>query len=182
MIAPFLETERLYLKALSSKHLSLEYVRWMNDPEVYRWLESGGNYTLESLQVFLDSIEKNPILFWAIHLKSSEKHIGNIKIDPISARHSHGEYGLLLGDRTAWGQGFAFEASKAVINYCFDGEPQLRKILLGVVRNNKSAVSLYERLGFVTEGIYKSHAFHEGVYCDVLRMAVFNPKFHHEFA
>jgi RimJ/RimL family protein N-acetyltransferase len=50
----------------------------------------------------------------------------------------------------------------------------LRKITLGVVRQNTQAVALYEKLGFVTEGIYKEHLVYDGIYYDVLRMSLFN--------
>jgi hypothetical protein len=65
---------------LGLEHVSDEYVNWLNDAEVIRYLETGGDYTREKLQDFLSSVEKNQILFWAIHLKSNNKHIGNINI------------------------------------------------------------------------------------------------------
>ena len=77
-----LESERLFYEPLSQKHLSFAYVNWLNDVEVNTYLESGGNYTIQLLSDFLKEQEQKDILFWAIHLKDSNKHIGNIKIDP----------------------------------------------------------------------------------------------------
>lgn len=179
MNAPALEAERLYLKPLSLEHLSEEYVGWMNDPEVNRYLESGGDYTLEKLRDFLQGVESRPILFWAIHLRSNDLHIGNIKIDPLNERHGLGEYGILMGRKSAWGKGYAREASQKVIGFCFE-DLGLRKITLSVVKDNIAAVELYKRTGFVTEGVYKHHGRYEGKYCDVLRMALFNPAFSYD--
>jgi RimJ/RimL family protein N-acetyltransferase len=179
MQAPLLHTNRLYLKPLSLEHVSDAYVNWLNDAEVIRYLESGGNYTREKLQDFLSSVEKNKILFWAIHLKSNNKHIGNIKIDPINLRHGFGEYGILMGERSEWGKGYAREASEIVIQYCFSPELNLRKVVLGVVRDNVAAYALYQNMGFITEGIYKEHGIYEGKKCDIIRMAVFNPNESH---
>lgn len=175
MIAPILESERLILRPLDTSFISQNYVEWMNDPEVNKYLESGGDYTLEKLESFLNEVESNPILFWAIVIKESEKHIGNIKIDPISLRNKIGEYGILIGDKGEWGKGYAKEASKMVIDFCFSDEVDLRKITLGVVSENTGALQLYINLGFVQEGIYKEHAFHGGKWCDAVRMAIFNP-------
>ena len=173
--APELQTKRLILSPLSKKYASEAYVSWMNDIDVYRYLESGGDYTFEQLQTYLEEVEKMNIFFWAIRIKENNKHIGNIKIDPINVRHAKGEYGILMGDQTEWGKGYAKEASEAVIDFCFT-ELQLRKITLGVVANNMSAVKLYTKLGFEVEGVYKKHGIYGSEYCDIIQMAFFNPK------
>lgn len=171
-----LETKRLVLDRLSTSHLSDAYVSWMNDPNVCRFLETEGNYTKEDLMGYLVDVESRlDMLFWAIIRKDNGQHIGNIKIDPVSRRHSIGEYGILIGDRQSWGKGFAKEASEAVIEYCFS-KLKLRKINLGVVTENFAAVALYERIGFVKEGHLKKHGFYNGKYCDCYRMAIFNLK------
>lgn len=167
-------TSRLILSKLDSSYCSDRYVNWMNDNEVYQYLETGGSYTLEQLAVFLKNVEKQDILFWAIKIKHTEKHIGNIKIDPVNIRHGYAEYGIMMGDRTEWGKGYAKEASKAVLDYCFS-ELRLRKVTLGVVEDNGLAVSLYQTLGFEIEGIYKKHGIYNNKLCNVLRMALFNP-------
>lgn len=178
MKAPTLETDRLVLIPLSMDHVSENYVNWMNDPRVIRYLESGGDYTIEKLKAYLTSVVQSEILFWAIHKKSDRKHIGNIKIDPINLKHGLGEYGILMGDRAEWGRGYAKEASKAVIDYCFF-KVNLRKITLGVVAENSPAVELYKKLNFRIEGLLKEHQYYEGNLCDILRMALFNTNYQH---
>ena len=132
---------------------------------------------MEMLKDYLASVERNSdMLFWAIHLKHNGEHIGNIKIDPINKRHSLGEYGILMGEQSEWGKGYAKEASKVMLSYCFD-TINLSKITLGVVERNAAAVQLYESLGFEIEGVYKKHGLYGNEYLDVLRMALFNPNF-----
>jgi RimJ/RimL family protein N-acetyltransferase len=149
----------------------------MNDAEVNQFLESGGNYTIEQLEAYLKSVvEKENMFFWAIHIKENDEHIGNIKIDPINKKHGHGEYGILMGAKEYWGKGYAKEASLTIIDYCFN-ETGLRKMTLGVVEKNIAAVELYKKLGFEVEGVYKKHGIYNGEYCDIFRMALFNPSF-----
>lgn len=175
-----LETSRLTLEKLSIAHLSDAYVAWMNDPEVYCFLETGGDYSKEELKDYLTQVENQPnLLFWAIIRKDNCQHIGNIKIDPVNKRHGIAEYGILMGDRQSWGKGYAREASEAVIDYCFS-ELKLRKINLGVVEDNLAAVGLYDRLGFKKEGHLEKHGIYNGKYCDCHRMALFNPKQGHQ--
>jgi ribosomal-protein-alanine N-acetyltransferase len=171
----FLETERLILEPISIKFCTKEYVKWLNDKEVYQYLDSGGNFTLEELSDYLTNYSEYPVLFWAIIVKETNSHIGNIKIDPINQRNQIGEYGILMGDRNYWGKGYSKEASKSVISYCFESL-NLRKITLGVIKDNVAAVKLYKSLGFEEEGIYRMHGIYAGKYCDAIRMALFNMK------
>jgi RimJ/RimL family protein N-acetyltransferase len=174
---PVLESTRLFYKPLAIDHCSLEYVNWMNDCDVNQFLESGGDYTIKQLEEYLKSIiKKEDMLFWAIHLKEDGEHIGNIKIDPVNKKHGWGEYGILIGAKKHWGKGYAKEASLTIINYCFK-ELSLRKITLGVVDQNTSAFELYKKMDFQVEGVYKKHGIYNGVYCDIVRMALFNPSF-----
>ena len=178
MRAVRIETEEYYLERLTLEHLSQEYVDWMNDNQVNQFLESGGNYTLDMLKDFLTDVSNQDIYFWAVMDKFNDKHIGNIKIDPINFKHGWGEYGILIGDKTYWGKGVGFEVSKAVIDYCFEGNLKLRKINLGVRAENKGAIALYKKLGFEIEGIYKKHSVTPTGFDDVLRIALFNPVLH----
>jgi [ribosomal protein S5]-alanine N-acetyltransferase len=153
-----------------------QYVDWMNDPEVYMYLDTQGGYSIDKLQRYIADVEKKDILFWAITVNESGKHTGNIKIDPVNTIQGLGEYGIMMGERSEWGKGYAKEASQLVITYCFD-VLQLRKITLGVIEDNTAAVKLYESLGFVTEGVYRYHGKYAGKYCHDLRMALFNSNF-----
>lgn len=175
MKAIILKTESLLLKPLSLKHLSASYVDWMNDVDVYKYLETGGNYTLQELEKYLREQEEKSILFWAIHLRGSNKHIGNIKIDPIDLINNSGEYGIMMGDKSQWGKGYAKEASLRVIKYCFD-EIGLSKITLGVIENNTNALKLYEKMGFVIESINKNSGIYQGEICNSIRMIKENDK------
>lgn len=179
MKAEILEAERLVLKPLSFKHCTEKYLSWLNDEEIYRYLETNGGYTMDLLRSYLAEVVEKDIFFWAIHIKENDKHIGNIKIDPINVRHNYAEYGLMIGDKAEWGRGYAKEATVAIIDYCFN-TLKIRKINLGVVADNSPAVKLYENLGFIREGVFKKQGFYNGKYCDTLRMAIFNPLFEYE--
>jgi [ribosomal protein S5]-alanine N-acetyltransferase len=176
MEAPILESERLILKPLTLEHHTQDYVDWLNDEEVYRYLETGGNYNMEMLKNYLVDVEKKYILFWAIHLKNNRIHIGNIKIDPIVRKHGIAEYGIMMGRKSEWGKGYAKEATNKIIEFCFK-ELNIRKLTLGVVEDNLTAVSLYQKIGFIIEGTYLRHGLYQGKYCNILRMAMFNPDF-----
>ncbi len=168
-----LESERLFFEPLSLKHLSQTYVNWLNNKEVNRFLESRGGYTLETLESYLVKHEKKGILFWAIHIKKSQKHIGNIKIDPIDLEQNSGEYGIMMGDTSEWGKGYAKEASRVILNHCFK-DLKLSQITLGVVDKNKEALKLYENIGFEYISTIYDYGVYENEMCNCIRMIKYN--------
>lgn len=166
-----LESERLRFTRLSNRHISTDYVNWLNDPEVNMYLETRGNYTLDMLKSYIEEQYKNEIYFWAIHLKDSNKHIGNIKIDPINKETNAGEYGILIGDKTSWGKGYAKEASIRILKYCFE-DLKLATITLGVIENNVNAVSLYKNIGFEINEIKNKVGTYNNTVSNALRMSL----------
>lgn len=173
MKANRLESERLVLRPLTSEHLSERYVNWMNDPAIYKYLESGGNYSIEKLKDYLEEQEKKDILFWAIHIKGSYMHIGNIKIDPVDKIRKSGEYGIMIGEKNEWGKGYAREASLRVIKYCFQ-ELGLTKISLGVIEKNIGALELYKKMGFKIEQTIENTGVYQGETSNSVRMILVN--------
>lgn len=171
-IQPFLETARLILAPLGDEHCTTRYLNWLYDPEVNFYLHSGEfPQSIDCLKDFVRECNLKPGLFLAIHTKDTSTHIGNIKIDALSWTHRTAEYGILMGDKTQWNKGFAKEASQATITHCFD-RLNLRKITLGVIEENENAVRLYEKLGFVTEGLLRQQVYCQGDYSNVLRMGL----------
>lgn len=166
-----LTSERLLYTRLSNKHITNNYVSWLNDTEVNSYLETKGNYTLDKLKSYVEEQYNNEIYFWAIHLKDTNKHIGNIKIDPIDDETRAGEYGILMGDKQSWGKGFAKEASYRIIKYCFE-ELKLLKINLGVIEDNLKAVMLYKKMGFKIDEVKKDVGTYNNKMSNALRMSL----------
>lgn len=172
--ASILHSNRLDLFPVTARYATPRYVEWMNDPAVYQYLDSGGDYTMEKLVTYLETAEKKDMYFWAITVRDANTHIGNIKLDPVSEKHRRAEFSIMMGERTEWGKGYAEEASRRIIDFAF-ADLALNKITLGVIAGNLPAVKLYRKLGFETEGVYRRHEICDGQYCDAIRMALFNP-------
>lgn len=171
----FLETERTGLRPLTEADATDNYLSWLNDHEVTKGLETGVfPSTKESLLDFVKKISgsKDNIIF-AIVDKKTNKHIGNIKLGNINWVHRHGELGILIGDKNAWGKGFGTDACKLLVQYAFE-KLNLRKVWLAVFSNNPAAINIYKKIGFEEEGRLKEHVFSDGQFADKLLMSVFN--------
>ena len=172
-----LESEKLILKTLDLSFLSNEYVNWMNDVRVNKYLENSSDYNLNKLEKYLSNIQDNKILAWAIIIKRTKKHIGNIKIDPVDFKNSICRYGIMMGDTNEWGKGYAKKASQLVTEYCFD-TLNLREIYLGVIEENKAAFELYKKLNFIVSGKWDpEYVNYDGINHRIIRMSLVNKNY-----
>ena len=176
---PKLESDRLILSQISENDISNKYLSWLNDKDVNRFTGFNGDYTINMLEDYIENLIIKKTHFWTIKIKDTNKHIGNIKIDPIDFYHGFAELGIIIGDKEEWGKGFAQEAINLVIDYCFKSL-KIRKINLGVLSENFAAVKLYLKIGFKIEGTLKFQVKFNNKYIDTIKMAIFNPAYHEE--
>jgi len=170
---PFLTSERLYFRGLTTEDATGPYREWMNDPEITQFLESRFFPQSEkSIAEFISNVNDGRHLFLAACLSSDGTHIGNIKLGPIEAFHRRADIGIIIGDKTQWGKGFAAEMISAVTDYGFNGL-NLRKITAGCYANNPGSARAFLKAGFVEEARLKGHFFSHGEYVDYIMLAKF---------
>ena len=174
--APFLESGRLYLRAVTPADVTDDYYHWMNDPEITQYLESRFYpQTKEGIEAFVMSMQgSRDNVFLAMVLKEGDRHIGNIKLGPINWLHRLGEIGLMIGDKNAWGKGYATEAIRLISDYAFQ-RLNLRKVTAGCYGNNEGSSRAFQRAGFQIEGLRPQHFFCNGHYVDFILLGKLNP-------
>ncbi len=151
--------ERIYLKELDLVDVTPSYVQWMNDPEVNQYLESRFvTHSAASIRDFVKAMRNSSQdLFCGVFLNDSERHIGNIKLGPVVSEHKRATIGLLIGDKSVWGQGFATEAISLITDYGFR-ELGLEKIDAGCYQRNIGSKQAFVKAGYQVEGLLRSHA------------------------
>jgi len=156
-------TDRIFLRELTGSDATDRYCQWLNDPEVTRFLETKGS-TLSGIQTFIAEKHTRPdCIFWGIFLKETNRHIGNIKLEPIQFTTKEAEIGIMIGDKSVWGKGYCQESVRAVTDYAFS-TIGLTKIKLGVILENTKAITCYKKAGFVIERVVPYTAVNKGVY------------------
>lgn len=158
MKPPILKTDRLELRALDPDDLSPLYCEWLNDPEVNRYLEVRFQpQSAESVQTFVRAANDSAdTALFGIFLRNGQRHIGNIKLGPIEPNHARADIGLVLGDRTQWGNGFASEAIEAVAVYAFV-TLRLNKVTAGCYVANEGSLRAFLKTGFREIGRRHNH-------------------------
>jgi [ribosomal protein S5]-alanine N-acetyltransferase len=153
-----LESEILYLHELEPNDVTQQYVDWLNDEEINKYLESRHTHQdMKKVKIFVELCRNNKLDFlFGIFLLNGNRHIGNIRLHSINKYHSHGEIGLFIGDKESWGQGFASIVISMVTQFALN-ELQLIKISAGCYENNFGSKKAFEKCGYKTEGFLRSH-------------------------
>jgi RimJ/RimL family protein N-acetyltransferase len=164
-----IEDDRLFLRTLNESDASKDYVLWLNDEEVNKYLIT--RYaTVEGLKEYIrQKNESSNCLFFGIFWKENNKHIGNIKLEPIDFELKNAVMGILIGDKNYWGMGIGTDATNLITDYAFKNL-DINEIFLGVLSENKPAVRVYEKCGFEIFKIDKKDKEIEGKYYDQVWM------------
>ena len=175
MQKPFLEGERAYLRVLEESDITEDYISWLNDPLVTRYLESAGYFpsTQANLSEWLSKYSDNTQnMAFAIVDKQSDTFIGTTTLNNINWIHQTAVTGIMIGRKDYWGQGYAFEAWDLLVDYAFE-RLGLRKISSGAAIANGASVGTLKKLGFKEEGTLREQYYMDGTYCDVVIMGLF---------
>jgi RimJ/RimL family protein N-acetyltransferase len=154
---------RIRLVPFGEKNINDRYLKWMNDPEVTRYLKSGGGpVTMEDLHGYYQSIKGSKYNFlFAIELKEKNTHIGNIRLGPVDWEHKRTDMGIMIGDKENWGKGYGSEAMYLLMEFAFD-RLLMKEFVAGARCLNERAMHLYPKLGFKLKKIVKGTYTYEG--------------------
>lgn len=147
-----LKGKRCSLRPLLVEHVTEDYVSWLADPAVNRYLESRfASHSVNTVRAFVKSQnDSGVVLFYGIWA-SENVHVGNIKLGPIDGNHATSDIGFLIGDQRYWGQGIATEAIALMVEYGF--RIGLKKITAGSYENNPASAKALKKVGFLEEGL-----------------------------
>ena len=175
----FLESERLYLRAVEESDLTENYVTWMNDPDINRFMETWHfPHTRENIRNYIKAhTDDRDEPFFAICMKYDDtfytKHIGNIKLGPINWIHRYADISVFIGEKDLWGKGYATEAIKLITEYAFK-KLGLHKVKSGIYSLNVGSIKAFQGAGFNVEAVLPSHVFLNGEWIDLFLVGKLN--------
>ncbi|PZS33880.1 MAG: GNAT family N-acetyltransferase [Pseudonocardiales bacterium] len=71
----------------------------------------------------------------------------------------------------ARGQGYGTDALRVLVGFLFKAR-NLQRLHLETLASNAAAIASYAKVGFVREGVLRSHAFADGKYVDTVMMGL----------
>jgi aminoglycoside 6'-N-acetyltransferase len=167
-----IETERLIMRPIArtdaddfleyhSQEEIVRYIPWtVRDlPAVHEWLDR----MLAQVKSSLESDGDFILLSW--ELKSTGKVIGqsNLKLD--SAEDKRAEFGYVT-HQDFQGQGYAYEASRALLDWAFSTF-DIHRIIANIDADNPVSAKLAEKLGMRLEGHFIESEWFKEHWCSM---------------
>jgi RimJ/RimL family protein N-acetyltransferase len=145
----FLRSERLGFRLWGPDDLDLAMGLW-GDSLVTRLIDSRGQPSAEAvaerLQNEIATCIQYGVQYWPIFLLATHEHVGCCGLRPYDLASRQYEYGVHIRSRH-WGVGYAYESSRAVIDYAF-GTLGAASLFAGHNPKNDASRRLLAKLGF----------------------------------
>lgn len=179
MINPYQVGERVYLRPLETDDAT-QLQRWINDPEVSRYLSVYRPMKLEDEQQFIERANAGgENLSFGVALRQSDELLGTAGLQRIDWKNRSAGFGISLGVPGEWGKGYGTEATRLVVQIAFE-RLNLHRVWLVVYEFNERGRRCYERAGFKREGLMRDYHFADGRYWDAHLMAILQPEWEAE--
>jgi ribosomal-protein-alanine N-acetyltransferase len=168
---PFFLGPRLYFRPLEREDAP-RLAAFINHPDVRRNLLTHRPMNQGQEVAFVDAMaaSQRDVIF-AIVLRDGDRMIGTTGLHELDFRSRRATFGLLIGEPSEWGKGYATEATRMVVDYAF-GTLNLHRVELEVLESNVAGIRAYEKVGFRREGVLRQHHYVDGAYVDTLVMGL----------
>ena len=163
----------VYLRAGEREDIPL-FVRWMNDHRTSRTLGLEAPISIASETQWFDRMlerQGKDGFFFVACLRADDRPIGTIGLFELQPTDGSAGLGISIGDPADTGHGHGSDMLRALLGWAF-ATLRLERVWLDVYDFNDGARRVYERVGFVHEGVLRHAIFREGRYVDVHRMAI----------
>ena len=168
---PYLVGESIYLRPLERGDAAA-LAGWFNDEEVRSYVASWRPMTVAGEEAFLDNLVKADSDFiFGIMLKDGDRLVGATGLHQIDAKNRSAMFGIIIGDKSAWGRGVGTAATYMMTAWAFD-HVNLNRVWLHVHEDNLRAVRVYDKVGYANEGVLRQHVWKNGEYKDCFTMAM----------
>jgi len=180
---------------LKSTNIALSPIQLDDLPILYDWINDRDHVLMNKPYApihegqhrdWFDAIHQRDdvILFGIRLLKTAESMrdpvigplIGSCQLHSINYVHRAAELQIRIGDASAQGKGHGTEATRLLLNFAFR-DLNLHRVYLHVFANNERAIRMYEKIGFVREGVMRKMAHINGVYIDALLMGILREEY-----
>lgn len=171
-----IKTDHIYLNSLKYNDISL----------IFEWIKNNKQFLFNSLNNPINDLQhcecfeqiqkRNDKVMFGIRLIEDDKLIGLCQLCNINWQHRCSELDILISDIRTQGIGYETEATRLLLNFAFS-DLNLHRVNLHVFETNYRAIRMYEKIGFVREGVMRKMAHIDGKYIDVLIMGILRDEY-----
>lgn len=111
---------KVHIRPITLDDVTEEYVSWLQDPEVNRYLETRHTpQTLETVRDYVRGMIKSKDSYMFAIIQQAGLHIGNIKIGPRHPHHNYADLSYVILNKNFWNQGAATQAIEQATEIAF---------------------------------------------------------------
>jgi ribosomal-protein-alanine N-acetyltransferase len=166
-----LHTDRLLLRPWRLNDVDEAYA-YASDPEWGRYLwRTPQPYTYRDAEEWVSLCVLNKWEHDAQFAIELDGHvIGGVRLNIVDPEGATAGIGYNVA-RHLWGQGFATEAARAVLDWAFR-DLRLRRVFATADARNLASIRVMQKLGMRHEGTLRRHRFYRGEHADEIWYAV----------
>lgn len=159
------------LRLIRSSDLDL-IKEWRMLPEVTKYMYTDPVITKEMQKKWFENILNNEKSekYWIIQL-DGKIDVGLLSLTEIDYINQKACWAYYLGSMEARGKGLGRILECNIYDYVFN-ELKINKLWCEVFEFNENVIKIHEKFGSKIEGIFKDHIFKNGMFLNVVRMAI----------
>jgi diamine N-acetyltransferase len=170
---PIIAHGAVYLRSPEREDIP-RFVAWLNDRRTSRTLSLRAPLSLVQEEQWFDGMlarQGRESWLFVICRVEDDRPVGNIGLEELDLVNGSAGLGIMIGDPADRGRGLGGDALCAMLAFAFDSL-RLERVWLDVYAFNNGARRLYERIGFVREGVLRHAFWRDGRWIDAVRMAI----------
>lgn len=164
--------DKIILRALEPKDNDM-LLELINDPETEAVI--GGKswpISMQNQEKWLNNQTGNNAVFrCAIADRNSKETVGTLILDEIDRQNGKAQLHIKIAKNGTRGKGYGTDAVKTAVNYAFM-EMRLHCIYAHILSHNTISQRMFEKCGFLREGILRHRVFKGGSYIDVYSYSI----------
>ena len=147
------------------------------DGECQRLTGTTRSFTLDEVRRHCERVSRaTDRVDYAITLADDPSYLGEAVLNEIDRDQRCASFRIALAGEALFGQGYGTEATRLLLEHGFDGLG-LHRIELEVYDFNPRARHVYEKLGFVQEGVRRDVLLWEGTYHSAILMSLLEDEY-----
>lgn len=173
-----LDGHKVYLKRLEPSMKAMYAKALMHTSyETRKFTTTSMVFTQSGIEDFVERISKDSSrIDFVIFSKDKNEMVGDLSINDINPQNRTGSFRIAIDQSSNYQKGFGYEAMLLALNHAF-GMMNLQRIELEVLVDNNRAIHVYEKIGFVQEGIKRKCVFFDHTYHDMIFMGLLKEDF-----
>jgi len=127
-------------------------------------------------ETFLRMVNNPPVNLIRLGIQAHNLLIGYVDLGQMNPLEARAAFGIAIGNRAYWGQGYGYTAGHQMLRYGFQ-DRGLERVTAEAHASNTRPIALLVRLGFTLEGVLRRHETYRGEKQDVYLYGMLKEEF-----